>query len=112
MESLVYHLREMIKINTEMLVKLHKDDISVEYLREAFDNRGMHVQKVNEIVPTMDKEALSDEESASLKKLFDKFNRQGEKIQKTLDEVTQQSQDKLTDAVQRRKAEDGYRVLK
>ncbi|WP_138430762.1 hypothetical protein [Fodinibius saliphilus] len=112
METLVYHLREMIKINTQMLVKLHKDNISVEDLGTAFDNRETHVQKINEIVPTMDREALSDKDSALLKRLFDKFIQQSKEIQKTLNEVTEKSQDQLTDAVQRRKAEEGYRVLK
>jgi chaperonin cofactor prefoldin len=112
MESLASQLREIIKINKQILVQLRENPSSTEDLRKAFDKRAVYTQKMEELVSVTDKEALSDEEAALLQSLFDTFGSQSEKIQQMLTKIMRESQDRLGDAVKRRKAEESYQVLK
>lgn len=112
MDALAQHLRELIRINRRMLNKLNKDEASLEYMRNAFDRRKTHTQKISEIVTELNQEDLSEEDSEKLKPLFERFNQQSKKIDHAFDIILQESRDKLEDAVKRRKAEEGYQILK
>lgn len=112
MKSFTMHLRKLVRINRQILQELHKDETSVASLREAFDKRALHSRKMGELVAEVDKDMLSDDESAVIQTLFEQFSRQAQKIQNALDVIVDRSREKLGDAVKRRRAEKGYQSLK
>lgn len=112
MESLTQELQHLITVNRQILNRLNKDEASVEYMKDAFEQREIHISKISEIVPNIDKDNLSSDQKSILKPLFERFNSQSQKIQAALDTIIQEAEERVTDASQRRKAEQGYQVLK
>lgn len=111
MDSLVHHLKEVVKINRRILNQLNKDEANLEFMRKAFDERKVHTRKMDEIIANIDKDSFSEEESASLNALYDRFDRQSKKIQQALDYILEESKEQLNDAIKRNKAEKRYQVL-
>lgn len=111
MEALAYHLRQLIKINRRIINQLHKDEASINEIRQAFNEREVHTQKMGTIVPGIDKEKLSAEQSDFLSTLFNRFDKQNSTIQHAFDYILKESQKKLNRAVKQRKAEQSYTVL-
>ena len=112
MEQLTHHLQRLIKINRQIINRLNRDEASTEYMQEAFGERNIHISKISEIVPNIEKDQLTSEQKKVLKPLFDRFNIQSQKIQAALDTIIEEAEDRVVDASQRRKAEEGYQVLK
>ena len=112
METVSYQLQEMIRINRQILNRLNKDEATLEYIQNAFDERGIYTAALVKKVSEIEAEQLTEKEKKILNSLFERFNKQSNKIQKALDLVIRESQARLEDAVKRRKAEEGYTVLK
>lgn len=112
MKSIIFHLRKLVRINRQILNELHKDEASTASIRKAFDEREVHTNKMGELIAELDKYNMSDNESATIQTLFEKFENQAKKIQTALDYIVKSSRDHLGDAVKRRKAEEGYQSLK
>ena len=112
MEQLTHHLHRLISINRQILNRLNRDEGSVEYMKEAFEKRESHISNISDIVPKLDQDSFSPEQKKSLKALFERFNSQSQKIQQALDTIIEEAEDRIVDATQRRKAEQGYQVLK
>lgn len=112
MKSFTRHLRKLVRINRQIIQELHNDETSVASLREAFDKRALHSRKMGELISDVDKNMLSDDESAVIQTLFDQFGQQSKKIQDALDVIIDRSRERLGDAVKQRRAEKGYQSLK
>lgn len=112
MEMVTYQLREMIRINRQILNKLNKDEATLDYIQNAFDERGVYTAALVKKASEVEVEQLTEEDRKTLNSLFERFDQQSNKIQKALDLVIRESQARLEDAVKRRKAEEGYTVLK
>ncbi|SHG04783.1 hypothetical protein SAMN05443144_11798 [Fodinibius roseus] len=112
MKSFTIHLRKLVRINRKIIQELHRDETSVASLREAFDKRALHSRKMGELISDVNKDMLSDEESAVIQTLFDQFRRQSKKIQDALDVIIDRTRERLGDAVNQRRAEKGYQSLK
>lgn len=112
METFIFHLRKLVRINRQILNELHKDEASTASIRNAFDKREIHTEKIGELISKIDKDKISDKESAIIRTLFEKFENQATMIQDALDYIVNSSRDHLGDAIKRRKAEEGYRSLK
>lgn len=112
MESFTIHLRKLVRINRKIIQELHKDETSVSSLRKAFDKRALHTRKMGELISEVDRDMLSDDESAVIQTLFEQFGQQAQKIQDALDVIIDRSRERLGDAVKRRRAEEGYDSLK
>jgi hypothetical protein len=67
---------------------------------------------MEDIVSETDKESLSESDITALKALYKRFHSQWERIQEALNYITEESQEKLGQAIKQRKAEESYRVLK
>lgn len=111
MQPLIFHLKELATINKDILQEL-ENEFSMENLHEAFDRRDELIKQMDQIVSVFDKETLSKDEHNRLKKLYNRVCDQGYKIQSILDVKTKEMQQKLGDAIQRRKAEEKYQILK
>lgn len=112
MKSIIFHLRKLVRINRQILNELNKDEASTNTIRGAFEEREKHIKEMGKLVPETNKVDMSDEESATIETLFEKFGNQAEKIQNALDLIVKSSRDHLGDAIKRRKAEEGYQSLK
>lgn len=112
MKSFTIHLRKLVRINRQIIQELHRDETSVASLREAFDKRALHTRQMGELISEVDRDMLSDDESAVIQTLFEQFGQQAQKIQNALDVIIDRSRERLGDAVKRRRAEEGYDSLK
>lgn len=112
MDSLIFHLRKLIRINRQILNELHRDEASTAAIGKAFDKRASHTRRIGELIPEIDTHTISGEKSDTIQALFDQFGRQAEQIQEALDQILDSSREKLGDAIKQRKAEEGYKALK
>lgn len=112
MKSIIFHLRKLVRINRQILNELNKDEASTNTIRRAFEEREKHIKEMGELIPEINKDDMSDKESAIVETLFEKFGSQAKKIQDALDHIVNSARDHLGDAIKRRKAEDGYQSLK
>jgi len=111
MQSLEFHLNKLATVN-EMILEELQNEFAIKNLQDAFSKRDEHIEKMEQIISGVDKSTITDREHKSLRVLYDRVLEQGHKIQNKLDTKTNEMQQKLGDAIKRRKAEEKYQILK
>ncbi len=112
MNKVANQLKELIKINRKIINQLHKDEADMDLLQKRFDVRGNHTNEFVQITSEVDATTFTKKEKESLKKLFNRFNRQQQQIQDALNYILEESKERLDDAIKRNKAEKSYQLLK
>ncbi|WP_141239899.1 hypothetical protein [Aliifodinibius salipaludis] len=102
----------MIKINRKILNQLHKDEADIGLLQKRFDERGNQTDEFIKITSEVNADSFTEKEKESLKKLFNRFNQQQQKIQEAFTYILEESKGRLNDAIKTNKAEKSYKLLK
>ncbi|MGN8226786.1 hypothetical protein [Gracilimonas sp. BCB1] len=95
-----------------ILSEIDCNEPSFEAIKSQLGQREELVKKLGILSDANPKESLSDEERISLRFLFDTFVELNDSIQNNLQNLLNSHKEKLGTAVNQRKVEKSYRVLK
>lgn len=113
MNELKEKFQILIQRSRDILSELQDgDEIFVELLQEHLDVRQDTINQMDLLIKNMEGMDLSTDEVESLKSLFGEFSDINQTINSELNNTLTQTRQNLTSATKRRKAEDGYHILK
>lgn len=112
MNSLQRPLTQLNRISNDILNELRSEKPSIETVQNALNKRKDYIEELRDLTESLDSKMLSTEEQMNLKLLFNEFSKLNKNIHQDLDTILDEQEEKLVDATNRRKAEDGYQVLK
>ena len=95
-----------------ILTEIDCEKPSFETIKTEMAQREELVKKLGILTQANPKDSLTDEERISLRFLFQTFVELNDNIQNNLQHILNRHKDKLSTAVNQRKAEKGYRILK
>lgn len=113
MNELKEKFQILIQRSRDILSELQDgDEIFVDLLQEHLDVRQDTINQMDLLIKNMEGMDLSTDEVESLKSLFGEFSDINQTINSELNNTLTQTRQNLTSATKRRKAEDGYHILK
>lgn len=95
-----------------ILNEIYSEEASFDKIKTELEQREALVQKLGPATEANPSDSLSEEERVSLKFLVNTFVELNDKIQSNLQTTLDEHKNTLGSAVNQRKAENGYRVLR
>ncbi len=112
MNTLTKHL-EIINLHSKrILSEVNKDDPSLELVDQCMDMRQEHIDILENLLENNQLDFLPSHQCTDAENLFDEFVDLNNTIDRAMKSILAQKKENLANATRKRKAEDGYHLLK
>lgn len=112
MNTLTKHL-EIINLHSKrILSEVNKDDPSLELVDQCMDMRQEHIDILENLLENNQLDFLPSHQCTDAENLFDEFVDLNNAIDRAMKSILAQKKENLANATRKRKAEDGYHLLK
>jgi len=112
MNTLTKHL-EIINLHSKrILSEVSKNDPSLELVDQCMDMRQEHIDILENLLENNQLDFLPSHQCSDAENLFDEFVDLNSAIDKAMKSILAHKKETLANATRKRKAEDGYHLLK
>lgn len=112
MNTLTKHL-EIINLHSKrILSEVGKEEPSLDFVDQCMDMRQEHIDILEKLLENNQLDFLPSHQCSDAEMLFDEFVDLNSAIDRAMKSILAQKKENLANATKKRKAEDGYHLLK